>query len=390
MIVSLNPFFPHDYPPTLLPHVIETHRDRLPEGTSFAYFRIRAYHHFCLEPSAVVAGDRDAVRRILETCTAVLFDLSHEGPGFSGDVARQLARFAHMYGVAPRRIIFVSTNEQFLADFRAHAATPKVSAGVRWVWFHHYLYQLANIAQRRHWAKLGHGYVDAPAARTVPFLSLNATPRGHRALLAYLIATHPRREAFVCSFTLGGPKAHPENVVRVFRAFGREFGLVWDDVAPVIADDSRFDRTALADLAPPELVRTLEPELYERTRVSLVTETEMTRGEIRRTTEKVFKPVLLGQPAVVFGNPGTLGLMRSLGIDTFDDALDNGYDAVVDPPKRFAAAWALAGDLLADGAGLVERPAVRDRLHANVALFEGEMLRRAADRTMTELAAAIA
>jgi hypothetical protein len=52
-------------------------------------------------------------------------------------------------------------------------------------------------------------------------------------------------------------------------------------------------------------------------------------------SEKVFKPMRHGQPFIVFGTPYTLDTLRQLGYKTFDEHIDNSYDAVENNEQRF-------------------------------------------------------
>lgn len=47
-------------------------------------------------------------------------------------------------------------------------------------------------------------------------------------------------------------------------------------------------------------------------------------------SEKTWKPVAAGQIFLVFGNPGTVAFLRSVGVDVFDDIIDHTYDSESD------------------------------------------------------------
>lgn len=52
-------------------------------------------------------------------------------------------------------------------------------------------------------------------------------------------------------------------------------------------------------------------------------------------SEKVFKPMRHAQPFIVLGTPYTLSTLKQLGYRTFDEQIDNRYDAVEDNSERF-------------------------------------------------------
>ena len=55
----------------------------------------------------------------------------------------------------------------------------------------------------------------------------------------------------------------------------------------------------------------------------LVTETTVIPGVF--ITEKTWKPVAAGVPFLMFGNPGTMSFLKTLGVDTYDDLIDHAY-----------------------------------------------------------------
>jgi len=65
-------------------------------------------------------------------------------------------------------------------------------------------------------------------------------------------------------------------------------------------------------------------------------------------SEKTWKPIAAGQLFLHFGNPGTIGFLRTLGVDTFDDLIDHdSYDTVSDWRQRMDIIHKLASDLMA-------------------------------------------
>lgn len=76
------------------------------------------------------------------------------------------------------------------------------------------------------------------------------------------------------------------------------------------------------------------PRLYAMGRFHIVLETEITNGSVIRVTEKTFKCFLARVPFVVFGNPRTLQLLRSMGFKTFHPIINEKYDQIMDPLER--------------------------------------------------------
>lgn len=68
--------------------------------------------------------------------------------------------------------------------------------------------------------------------------------------------------------------------------------------------------------------------------VNIVTETLFDVDNIF-LSEKIYKPIYLCQPFIVFGNPYTLKKLKQLGYKTFDKWWDESYDNEIDVHKRF-------------------------------------------------------
>jgi hypothetical protein len=66
-------------------------------------------------------------------------------------------------------------------------------------------------------------------------------------------------------------------------------------------------------------------EFCKNTFVYIVTETH-TNNEDFFISEKTYKPIAIGMPFIVLGNPGTLSYLREKGYATFSDWIDESYD----------------------------------------------------------------
>jgi len=74
-------------------------------------------------------------------------------------------------------------------------------------------------------------------------------------------------------------------------------------------------------------------EIYNNCYICIVTETEGSPDEFF-VSEKIAKPLILGQPFVVFGGYKYLEHLRNLGIQTFAPYIDESYDNIKDYNKR--------------------------------------------------------
>lgn len=80
-------------------------------------------------------------------------------------------------------------------------------------------------------------------------------------------------------------------------------------------------------------------DVYTRSMCNIVLEThyEADNSHGAFVTEKVWKCIKYGQPFVVVGTAGTLGVLRSAGYRVFDNVIDNSYDDLPDPTQRWLA-----------------------------------------------------
>jgi len=72
----------------------------------------------------------------------------------------------------------------------------------------------------------------------------------------------------------------------------------------------------------------LNTSLFERTFISLVTETLVAENCIF-LTEKIWKPIIIGHPFIVLSNNNTLSVLKEYGFKTFDKWIDESYDTAI-------------------------------------------------------------
>jgi hypothetical protein len=70
--------------------------------------------------------------------------------------------------------------------------------------------------------------------------------------------------------------------------------------------------------------------------VQIVTETVYYQDKLH-LTEKVFKPIVAGQPFLLLAAPNNLKYLKSYGFKTFGDYWDENYDSMPDPADRMNA-----------------------------------------------------
>lgn len=77
----------------------------------------------------------------------------------------------------------------------------------------------------------------------------------------------------------------------------------------------------------------IDTEHANQTGIHLVAETLFNVDKIH-LTEKVFKPMVMGQPFIIWGPPGTLTYLKSYGFQTFDQVWSEAYDRETDHEQR--------------------------------------------------------
>ena len=98
-----------------------------------------------------------------------------------------------------------------------------------------------------------------------------------------------------------------------------------------------LNKTPLTIDTMPELKYNLAVNItkedYERTFISVVTETLVDNGTLF-FSEKIWKPIMVGHPFMVYGNQGSLRYLKTLGFRTFDKWIDESYDDEPDRDRR--------------------------------------------------------
>lgn len=180
--------------------------------------------------------------------------------------------------------------------------------------------------------------IDCHSTRTWDFACFNAAPRPYR-VLNYL--------NFV---------SQPEIYDRVLFAM-RQGNNVWPRPDDLSLTNDETD--AWANLSPQwplwytdkdphnfyKAVRDYAEPYWTESKTHIITETTISGPA--HTTEKTWKSVAAGQLFIIYGNPHTVAMLRSIGVDCFDDIIDHGsYDSIVDPREKAKVILDLVGSLL--------------------------------------------
>jgi hypothetical protein len=270
----------------------------------------------------------------------LIFDLTNEGPPFDSEIFDELLSWIESERFPAGRVVWVAQNRVAKASFERHAVS--CTGLIRFEHYDFFAKIMAWIFSPKSPAPvLG---VDAEAAIAQMFdldgkdrllLCLNATPRAHRVLAIAALIHHDLMDSSLVSFPGLAYAKDPTNERRVFDFVARHprLGYMIPSLRKAMmlrdlkADDVTCTGNALFDK--------VDAIPYRRTFFSLITETEMSDGTVRRVTEKTVKAFCLGHPTLVLGNPGAVSFLTEWGFQDWDGVLDRSMETEADPSIRF-------------------------------------------------------
>jgi len=157
------------------------------------------------------------------------------------------------------------------------------------------------------------------------FLSYNRQPRHHR--IRFMIDLYERN-------LINDGLISLNKIDRIPYRVGPNTELFFQENTPLIIDSLPELRYNLAC--------NITTEDFERTFVSVVTETLVDDGTLF-FSEKIWKPIMVGHPFMIYGNKGSLSYLKSIGYKTFDRWWDESYD---DEPDKDRRSIMIANELL--------------------------------------------
>ena len=154
------------------------------------------------------------------------------------------------------------------------------------------------------------------------FLSYNRAQRTHRGFLVAMLNEYNLLKRGKISYQLSNINFDNINP----SLYNKQKWLLLKNKGPQYIDNDQVNN--LAD--------TLPIEHYEQTFISLVTETTVNSRCIF-FSEKIFKPIAVGHPFILLGNPFSLKKLKEMGYRTFDNWIDESYDNITDDFARTIA-----------------------------------------------------
>lgn len=146
------------------------------------------------------------------------------------------------------------------------------------------------------------------------FLNLNRRERYHRSIMAHFLYTY-HNDKTLWSFL---EVRHTPSII--------EHSDVESDFLeqlPKIIDVELDTNETIINL-----------DLQNKAWLNLVSETLFETSDTLFFSEKIYKPLLFGQPFILIGAPHSLKLLRKQGYQTFAPFINEGYDDIIDPTER--------------------------------------------------------
>jgi hypothetical protein len=316
-----------------------------------------------------------AVRaRVASGEARVVLDASTEALAANEVNVEALHGFLRRVNAPIARAVYVTQHRQYAQDYGDYCASRRVPQGMTILHHDYWIKRMVRLYRREGQAEFERRlevFRARSRTRSRRFLSLNRSPRPAKILFLMRMLNdglfdrgHVSFGGFQLLSRMGmGGSGRLLQATRELAGFGDMF----DELEPRLDQLSRMppvefvlEGDDLIHKASDSWTGAVALAEYGDSWFSVVTETEMLARPVR-VTEKVFKPLLNFHPLLVFGNPGSLKVLRDFGFETFPEIFDEAYDDVAEPRRRFDLAYAQLERLC----GMDE--AELERLDANLA-----------------------
>jgi hypothetical protein len=275
----------------------------------------------------------------------LVFDSSCEGDPFMNKAYHSLHTWLQENNIPFRNVLIVNQNRVLADQYQK-----QIGDGVRISHYDYFIKLLLNVfrlnnsefASQMAFSADSIRFREREAEQTI-FLCLNGVPRPHRiVMVAALLAKGILTDTTWSMLGPASKKLEPsEEAAKQLRT---ALGLNWvtdqdihaicSEMPRVLSGEEQFIHN-IRDST--QLALSINPVLFEHGFASIVTETEFSDGAVIRISEKALKPLAMGHPLILFGNPFSLRLLRELGFSTFGSLFDESYDTILNPAARFEA-----------------------------------------------------
>ena len=131
---------------------------------------------------------------------------------------------------------------------------------------------------------------------------------------------------------------------------GNEIRLKDRDTESLVGDyadiEKEFPRFIDGDWSKINAANQYNVDIYKNSLLSLITET-IFLDDVAFITEKIFKPITMGHPLILFASQGTLRCLEDMGFRTDWCGIDPAYNNIEDNVERFNATQQVLNDWIA-------------------------------------------
>jgi hypothetical protein len=299
---------------------------KIPEGTAYVY-PIIVYGGGHIFIKRVKERGVDLPERVVRDCRAglakILYSEVYEGHGFNDTHMREMMEVTAQYNNIPIECQGFLDGNYFTPELQKEyntkgffypfweyhvAGNPGWAASAKQLYEH--LFQLTYHRGVSHYPH--------------KFLNLNRRVRPHRTLLTLAISEifeHTSKWSYT-GLDLEQVSSNPHGLEYLLR----EKNIMGDSYVNAIPKHIDIDESINET--------SINTDLQYSAHVNITSETMFFENNTLFFSEKIFKPLLAGQPFILSGPAGSLELLRRMGYRTFDPIIDESYDRELNPARR--------------------------------------------------------
>jgi len=265
-----------------------------------------------------------------------IFDASNEGysPFFEFPFFDAVYHNCKEYNIDPKMVIYLSSNLKDEENIKRYCAT-KNTVPIHVFPFPAFenavLPPIADVSTRPKQSQLKIIKNQVEEMYTGKFFSsLSRVNRPYRTMSTYFLTTSKiKDEGLVSHDVLSDGDLYALNHLVGPMGVTKEQTAEWQKCLPLTIDRSDF-RTNWA-------VHTDYSDLYAQTVFHIVNETHVNnhQGTALFYSEKTFRPLMLCQPFLIWGQAGCNRQLETLGYQPLDEYFDLSFDNEIDPRKRY-------------------------------------------------------
>ncbi|MGU3422381.1 hypothetical protein [Methylobacterium sp. D54C] len=257
----------------------------------------------------------------------LVLDLSNEGPRFDINLFNSLRVQLDYLEIPHNNVFFVCQNRRLESDYRQAFG----NEGLRFWTLDYFPITIANLFDINR-ANLTLGdYSPLSGPKDKFFNCFNSAPRWHRVVLYRWLQEQGHLPKGLVSFhgtNALNPKGNEIDIKSPPSYLKEHFPSLLHNLDQLLpATPLRLD--SLSSFGN-DLSTSIPANIYARTNLSIVPESDFFDAGTVRITEKSIKAASMGVPFVLVGPKKSISLLRDLGFKTFDRLIDHSYDDMED------------------------------------------------------------